>query len=291
MRALVLALVAACGGSEAESRSEAPVAEPTPQQATRTEVREDDAARGFVGVLTPKASKDAAAPFTSVVDKVLVKLGETVESGQPLAHLDERPLREELAIAQSELRQAKAEVSGAAVEARARAADVQREQRALRNGVATAADVSRARSEAGKAAANVERAVGAVKAQEARVAKLEAKLEDTTLKAPLAGKVALLFFSEGARVEEGASVVRVISSDELYVKFAIPADQRVVKPSDEVEIVIEQDNLRMRGVVRNVAPGLDPVAQMVLADAEIPTPPAQLRPGMVCRILPKKPAK
>jgi hypothetical protein len=85
----------------------------------------------------------------------------------------------------------------------------------------------------------------------------------------------------------------VISSDELFVKFAIPADKiGTVVPGDQVDIVIDQQNVTTTGVVRHVAPELDPVAQMILADAELTAAIKELQAGVVCRIIPRaKPKK
>ena len=83
--------------------------------------------------------------------------------------------------------------------------------------------------------------------------------------------------------------MRVISSDDLFVKFAIPADKRgTLKPNDPVEIRVEEANVSYKGIVRHVAPELDPVAQMILADAELVDAPAGLQSGIVCRIVPKR---
>jgi hypothetical protein len=39
--------------------------------------------------------------------------------------------------------------------------------------------------------------------------------------------------------------------------------------------------------VVHIAPELDAVAQMILAEADLVSPPADLQPGTVCRILPR----
>lgn len=85
---------------------------------------------------------------------------------------------------------------------------------------------------------------------------------------------------------EGQPIVRLISSDELFVKFAIPADQAgTLATGAEIDVILEAQQLRTRAVVRHVAPELDPVAQMILADADLLDAPAGLQSGMVCRIL------
>src|SRR5690606_25960962 len=197
------------------------------------------------------------APFTSTVAEVSVKLGERVEKGQVLGRLDERPLREELAIAQAALRATQAEAAQARVAQRAAQNVLERERRAFRDKIVAEAQVAAAEFDERKAAMAVARSVASVEEQRARIAKLKARLVDTTLVAPLAGKVALSYVEPGERVVEGQPVVRLISSDELFVKFAIPADKAgTLAAGSALDVMFEAQGIRALAVVRHVAPEL-----------------------------------
>jgi RND family efflux transporter MFP subunit len=282
---LLLALVAACR-ERAEPQG---VPEALPDPGAPSPIVDDPVAAegGFIGVLTPRDSAEVAAPFTSTIASIDVKLGDHVDKGQPIARFDERSLREELAIATAALRAKQAEVAQAGVELRAAHAALDREQRALKDNVVSQAEVAAAEFADSKAGMQVTRVAAAAEEQRAKIAQLQARLVDTHLLAPLAGRVALLYAQAGGRVEEGRPVLRIITSDELFVKFAIPATLvGTVAAGDEVEVVIAQQGVRTKGLVRHVAPELDPVAQMILADAELVAPPATLQSGIVCRIVP-----
>jgi cobalt-zinc-cadmium efflux system membrane fusion protein len=249
---------------------------------------------GYIGVLTPREAAEVPAPFASRVMSISVKLGDTVQQGDVLARLDDTPLKEELAIEKATLRSHKAQVARASVEHSAAAARLKREQKGFKENVSSQADVAAAGFDSSKAGTEVARAVADVEEQKARIAALEKKLEDTSLVAPIAGKVALRYVEEGSHVAEGQPIVRVISSDELFVKFAIPAtDAKKLAPGDAIDIVFETTNQHATGVVRNVAPELDPVAQMIVAEADLQHAPSDLQSGLVCRITarPKQPAK
>jgi RND family efflux transporter MFP subunit len=284
----LLCILAAC--REREDLTAAPP-EALVEPLAHTQAADDPVAQtagGFIGVLTPRESAEVLAPFTSTIASLEVKLGDHVDKGQPLALLDERPLREELAIAAATLKASRAEVAQADVERHAAAAALDRERRALKENVVSQAEVAAAEFADRKAGMQVARAAATVEEQRAKIAQLQARLVDTHLLAPLAGRVALLYTQAAGRVEEGHPVLRVISSDELFVKFAIPSDKvGTVAPGDEVDVVIEQQGVNVRGVVRHVAPELDPVAQMILADAELVAPPGALQSGIVCRIVPR----
>jgi RND family efflux transporter MFP subunit len=283
---LLVAIVGCQRQAPTETQTEV-LAEPLAPGATSDDHSEAEKP-GYIGVLAPKQSTEVVAPFTTKVAEVFVKLGDAVQQGQPLARLDDRPLREQLDIETATLKEAQAEAAQAYVASRAAKASLDREKRALVENVVSKGEEKNAEFDSRKADMGAAKAGASVEEQKAKIAALKAKLTDTSLVAPLDGKVALLYVNLGDRVDEGHPVIRVISSDELFVKFAIPADQvGTITVGDEVDVVIEQQGVTIGGVVRHVAPELDPVAQMILADAELTSPPSKLESGIVCRIIPK----
>lgn len=286
MKRLLLIVLVACHQDATKPMDQGePVLDPTSQGAVAVAEpdRRDDA---FVGVLAPLESTEVIAPFTSRVAELNVKLGDHVELHQRLGRLDDGPLREQLVELSAALRTAEAELGGAEVGRDAAVAKLVREQKGFADDVVSAADVDTARFDARKAEMSVARARAAVEEQRAKIATLRARLVDTTLVAPLAGRVALVYAQgENAWVEEGRPVLRLISSDELYVKFAIPADKLgSIVPGDIIDVAIDQQHVHVKAVVRHVSPELDPIAQMILADAELVQPSPTLESGIVCRI-------
>jgi len=283
-RVLALALFAACT-SEDPIRDDKPAPDPLAVKNVATEAPKRT---GYIGVLTPREVAEVTAPFTTRVIDFQVKLGDQVEKGTTLAKLDEQPLREQLAVAEAELKAMKAEARHSAVSHGAAAAALQREKMGAKEGIASKADVAEAAAKSGEAATMVSKALANVDEQKARIAALTDKLQHMTLASPLGGRVSLRYVEPGGRIEEGHPVLRVISSDELFVKFAIPSDQvNHVVPGDKVAVKIEGRSTPVHATVKNVAPELDPVAQMILAEAELDTPvPDKLQSGMVCQIVP-----
>lgn len=285
--AIPIAALAACGTKDHTSGA-APQTAPEPLADLRV-APEAEVEAGYIGVLVPSESAEITASVTTDVIEYKVKLGEHVEIGDVIALLDEAPVREQLEIARAELRASKAAVSQAAASRNAAKAALRREKAALRDQVASKADVANADYRAREAGASVSQAAATVQEQKARIAALESKLADMTVKAPIAGKVSLRYVEPGSRVNEGQPVVRVISSDDVLVRFAIPAEHvGRLNPGDEVEVAIESKDVRAKAVVKSVAPELDPVAQMIRAEADISDIPGEtLQSGLVCRIHPK----
>ena len=286
MKRAWLVCVIACGDPTEDDIAVIAPVEPRAQQAASVEAH-GDKQTGYVGVITPRGLAEVTTPFTSTVTAIDVKLGDRVTRGQQLAVLDARPLNEELRIARATLKRSQAESAKARVEQRSTEVELERERKAYEQGVSSQAELSTAEFNQRAAVTNVQRASANVDEQRARIAQLEARLTDATLRAPIDGHVALLYVRVGDRIEEGRFVIRVISSQELYVKFAIPAEKiGTVTPNDEVDVVIGgKQSITTRGIVRHVAPELDPVAQMILADADLIGTQDRLQSGLVCHIV------
>lgn len=277
-------LAGACGDRQRAEPDRRAAPQPPQRDRDRAGERLDD--EGFVGVLVPRNAHEVTSPLATKIDKLLVKLGDPVEQGTPLAILDDREPRDALALARTEIKVSEAAVRQAIIERDAARAKLAREQQALRAGITSVAEVEAASAEAGKAATAVERAVAEVEKRRETVKQLEQRLADTTLRSPIAGRVALRYLEEGARVQEGQVVIRVIRSDELFVKFAIPAaDARRIAAGDPIELRLPERRLVVKGSVKRVAPELDPVAQMVLAEADVEDPKGELRAGDTGRVV------
>jgi multidrug efflux pump subunit AcrA (membrane-fusion protein) len=242
---------------------------------------------GFLAALTPKRSRDVMAPYTSASANLAVRLGDAVTTGSVLAHLDDRELRRELDAARAQLRTAQAATRQAEVEKRGAEIVLTREKAAEAAGVGARADLAAATQAVAKAAAAITVARATADERATRIAELQAHLAEMTLVAPIDGSVALIYAQDGARVEEGHPVLRIISSGVL-VKFAIPADKvGSVVPGDLVDVRIDRRSELLTARVSHIAPELDAVAQMIIADADLVNPPADLQPGTIGRILPR----
>jgi len=289
-RALLLVIVGLGACSRSRDASDAEPPEPLAPLTSPTDDRTDEKP-GFIAALTPAQSADVAAPYTSASASLAVKLGDRVAKGQLLAKLDDRQLRQELDAARAQLRTAQAAITQAEVDKRGAEIVLKRETDAEAANVSSHADVVSARQAVDKAAATISFARATAEERATRIAQLQTHLGEMTLTAPIAGSVALIYAQDGARVEEGRPVFRLISGG-VYVKFAIPADKiGQLKPGDLVDLRLDRRADLLTARIGHIAPELDAVAQMIIADAELVNAPAELQPGTVGRILPRAPAK
>lgn len=286
---LIVPLAVACGDHAPELHEQPAIIEPHVQQAARIEQREEPTKPGYLGVLVPRGLAEVVAPFSSTVLKLEVKLGDSVRRGQRLALLDERPLRHELDIANALYKASRAAAAEADVERRSARATREREQHAFDQGVSSKAELISAEFNQRKAEMSLARAHANVEEQRARIAKLTARLHDAVVTAPIDGRVSMLYVRDGDHVDEGRAVVRVISSDELFVKFAIPsAKAGTFGAGDPVDVQIEGQPVAIAGVVRHVGPEIDPIAKMILAEVELNSSPLSAQAGTDCRVIPRQ---
>jgi multidrug efflux pump subunit AcrA (membrane-fusion protein) len=279
-----LATLGACGSSARDAGDE-PIEAITPRPIP-TDDRTDEKP-GFIAALTPVHAADVMAPFTSPGARLAVKLGDRVTRGQVLARLDDRQLRQELDAARAQLRTAQASITQAEVDKRGAEIVLKRETAAEAAGVGSVAEVAAARQAVAKATATIAFARATAEERATKIGQLQAHLGEMTLTTPIDGSVAMIYPQDGGRVEEGRPVIRVISGG-VFAKFAIPADQvGSVKPGDLVDLRIDRRPDLLTAVVRHIAPELDGVSQMIIADAELVNAPADLQPGTVGRILPR----
>lgn len=281
---IALGLAPGCRDGAADSDD---LAEPieVAAPAARLDDRPDDRP-GFLAALTPKQEAPVMAPYTSASAHLAVKLGDDVAAGQIIARLDDRQLRQELDAGRAQLHTAQAAVIQAQVDKRGAEIVLDREKKAEAAGVGSRADLATANQAVAKASAAVTVARATAEERATRLTQLQAHLSEMTLISPIAGNVALIYVQDGARVEEGRPVLRVISGG-VFVKFAIPADKAgSVHPGDLVDLRLDRRPEPITARVGHVAPELDAVAQMIIADADLVDPPPDLQPGTVGRIVP-----
>jgi RND family efflux transporter MFP subunit len=289
LAAVVFASVLACGSEPSAPPAAKPAPAPTP---ALTEPAPEGVAvppapedRGFVGVIAPVEAVDVAPPFNGKLTAVHARPGDRVTAGQVLAEVEPKPLREELAMAAAALRAAKAGARQARVDVRDAERQVKSEKRAVAEGVSPKRQYEEALYTLERARAAAAGASAAVAEAEARVDSAKNRLDDTAVRAPFAGTVAMRLRDRGADTGPGAPVVRLLGEGGLRVRFAVPPeDARRFTPSTAVSIDVEGTPGPLRGTVRQVSPELDGPSRMIFVEAELETGDAPLQPGLPARV-------
>lgn len=244
---------------------------------------------GFLGVLVAREAVDASSRSDGRVAEVRVRLGDRVTKNQVLATLDVRVLRDEQAIVQATLRAARAEVERSTLElAEARERHARR-RRALSAPVEAVSEeeLANARYQEQFAGPRLEAAQARAAEQEARAALLEKDIEEAQVRAPFDGVVTARYVNPGATVARGAALVRLISADDLWVRFAVPEEESAVaavRAGLAVAITVEDVETELSGQVEKVAPEVDPASRMIVAEARVVLPAGTSRQALSGRV-------
>ncbi len=237
---------------------------------------------GWLGVVLPRESLDLAPEISGQVEKIYVREGDPVRRGQTVAVLDAAQDRQEVAIAEVNLRAAEAEVSRSRLDLAD--ADNRLAGRLAMPDAFPKEEIRRSEIQKQMAEASVEGARARAAAQKARLAQAADRASKAEIRASADGTVARRYMEPGALAGPGQPVVRLISDERLIVRFAVsPEEARSLRPAMPVGIAGGGDTLP--AVVEWVAPEVDPPSGMVILVAVL-DPKARLKPGSVVRVHP-----
>lgn len=122
-----------------------------------------------------------------------------------------------------------------------------------------------------------------VQAANARTQSARTVLDDTVIRAPFPGTVGLRQVSVGAFVQPGTELVTLDRIDSVKLRFTLPeAALGRVRVGSPIEVTSPAFGAQVfRGRVSAFASRLDPDLRTITAEARLPNPGRQLRPGML----------
>jgi membrane fusion protein (multidrug efflux system) len=211
-----------------------------------------------VGTLQPNESVVIAPEISGRVAKIAFREGELVKAGDVLIELDAVMLQAELDKVRSDLVLAQA--------------NQERSLTLAKQGINT----QRARDEA----------QAAHQAAHANLALAEARLQKTTLTAPLSGVVGLRTVSNGAYVVPGQRLVELVEVDTLKVDFRVPElDAAQLKVGQSIIVTADAvPGASFDGKIYAIDPIVDVNGRAIRLRAQVANPDRKLSPGFFARI-------
>lgn len=180
---------------------------------------------------------DIASKVAGRLASVSVREGDDVAIGQVVAELDIEDLKAQLRAAEAQVRQAHAAMqqsrsaeSGAASQQRLAQTTLGRTGQLVQKGFVTGDKLDRDRSaaqtaEAAAAHNRVHETDEAVAAAEARVDVLRIALNDSALKASVAGRVLYRLAQPGEILTSGGKVLTLLDMTDVYLSLYLPTDE------------------------------------------------------------------
>ncbi|MFW5791376.1 MAG: efflux RND transporter periplasmic adaptor subunit, partial [Desulfohalobiaceae bacterium] len=116
---------------------------------------------------------------------------------------------------------------------------------------------------------------------EARVGLIREQLEDTRIKAPMAGILSESLFDPGDYVEEGEPLVTLYDTSTLEVAFRVSGSRsNAIQTGQPVRVTVDAHPDRtFPGQVLFVGPAIDPATRTFLVKARMENPSGLLTPG------------
>jgi len=160
------------------------------------------------GTLVPRVESQLAFRVSGLIAERLVDLGDSVEAGQALMHLDDEQLQ--LAVAELVAEEAKARATLEQIER-----DVRRNRELVESGAIADADFETLRSLLAQSQAQLQ-------AAQSRLARARNDLTYATLTAPASGTIALVQADVGQVVAAGTPVLRLARGGEHEIEVNVP---------------------------------------------------------------------
>ncbi|MEW6251129.1 MAG: efflux RND transporter periplasmic adaptor subunit [Planctomycetota bacterium] len=202
---LLVALIAGC-----RSEQTGPATAPPPPEVTvsQTVSREITDAGTFTGRTEAVETVDVRARVTGYLTEVKFTDGQVVNKGDLLFQIDPRPFDAALENAKGQKAQWEAKL------ARGKA-DVERYEKLVPTGAATAQDLDKARADVGEA-------VAAIQSAEAAIDRAELDLEFARITAPISGRISRAQITAGNLVRgDNELLTTIVALDPIYVYFDV----------------------------------------------------------------------
>lgn len=269
-----------CGPGDSAAPAPAP-ASPPAASAISSPAAPEASPQGWLGVLVARQSVSVAPDATGRIETVEVQVGDRVARGDRLASLATEPILQDLAMAEASLRAARAEEARSGVELRN--AEARFARRSGLPDTFSQEDLAAARLEQEQATASAEAAAARVAEHIAQVARLQETLEQADVSAPFSGTIAQRFVDPGAMVGPGNPIVRLISSDELILRFAVPPEEASsLSLGDRVTAEASRLRAPVTAIVLRISPEVDIASELIFAEARLepPLPGKELQAGL-----------
>lgn len=220
----VLGLVAPVAALTALSFAAAPQGPPS---AVRVDaVREEVLAnrRPVTGSLRAARRGEVAAREKGLVVELLADEGSRVATGDVLARLDATQLELDLVVLRADRPPAEATVRERTADLTSSRNDLESVRKLVERKAANPKELVDAETAVAAAEARLAASEAGLAVIDARIAKLEQRIVDMTILAPFDGTVVARMTEVGSWLSEGASVVELLSTEDLEVWLEVPQD-------------------------------------------------------------------
>lgn len=237
------------------------------------------------GFTEPHRSINVAAGETGIVEQLLVREGDEVLAGQPLARLDREVQQALLAIAEQSMKST-GRLEAVQAELKLRQQRLNKLESLRSEGHARQEELDRARAEVQVAEANVRSVREDLLTRKLEYQKIKVQLEKRTIRAPVAGVVTLLHKQVGEFVApNNPDVLTLVELDPLLANFTVMSPQaEKLQLNQRVRVLFPVSGLETDGFVEMIAPVTDAESGTVRIKLRVANPDGSFRSGERCKM-------
>ena len=237
------------------------------------------------GYAEPYRSISVAADESGTVEEVLVIEGQSVEAGQSLMRLNSAVFEALLAIAEQNM-QAQGRLDAAKADALMRSNRLEKLQSLRTEGHARQEEVDRAVSEVAVSAANVRTAQEDSMSKRLEYEKIKAQIARRTVRAPMAGVVAMLHKDQGEYIAPNSpEVLTLVQIDTLLANFTLTSYQiEKLHVGQDLEVKFIDSTHSANGIIEFISPITDAESGTVLIRVRVDNSNGRFRSGERCKI-------
>jgi HlyD family secretion protein len=183
---------------------------------------------------------DIAAKTAGRIEDIIIREGDFVTAGQTVAKIDTAVLRSQLRAAEADLQQALSIVAQRKITLASAQRQNNRFQVLIKDGSISVKESEDATMALNSAVAVLSGAVSAVKATRANIERIQAEINDCTLKSPRDGRVQYIVARPGEVVAGGGRVLSMVDLSDVFMTFFLPtAAAGKIVPDSEVRLIID----------------------------------------------------
>lgn len=263
---------------------------PAPVEAAPVELGTIELRRTFSGELEALARFVVAPKVSGRVERMLVKIADTVERGQVVAELDDDEYVQAVNQAQADLLVAKANLAEAESALEIADREFKRTESLLKRGIASDSEFDAAKQDRLARQAQLKVAEARLKRAESSLETANILLGYTKVIADWSGDdrnrvVAERFVDEGQTVAENADLLSIVKLDPVVgVVFVTERDYGRLAPGQPVSLITDAwPGERFSGRIDRIAPVFRTATRQARVEITVENPEHRLKPGMFIR--------
>jgi RND family efflux transporter MFP subunit len=242
--------------------------------------------REFTGTVNPIYRYIIAPKVSGRVVEITKRIGDWVNKGEIIAHLDDAEYQQAVLEAEANLKISKASLNEAESQFELARQELERVRSLQEKGISSSSELDAAETQYSAQQSRLELARAQVEQREAALKSARIRLEYTVLAATEPGFIGERYVDEGNLLSANSPLVSVVGIDSVIVQATIiEKDYARIKVGQSAELQVDAfPETTFTGKVARIAPVLEEASRVAKVEVEFENKERLLKPGMFARV-------